>query len=60
MYKSDNPIYRDLNDTEEEEFRKWARDNFKPGTDHIESFWHPIVREECQLMLQEYHEKTKG
>ena len=40
-------FFRQLNDTEIEEFRQWARDNHKAG-DKIEGIWHPAVREECR------------
>ena len=40
-------LFRELDATEEEEFRQWARDNYEPHTE-INSVWHPVVREECE------------
>ena len=45
-------IFRELNDKEQQEFRKWARDNYKLGSE-INSVWHPIVIKECELMNKE-------
>ena len=42
-------LFRDLNAKEVYEFKQWARDNYKPFTE-ISSVWHPIVREECELI----------
>ena len=43
----------------EEEHRQWARDNFKffnskDAEKHIHPSWHPVVREECIRMRDEY------
>ena len=46
-----NPeLFRDLCEAEEEEFRQWARDNFKAG-DTINVVWHPVVQDECRKMV---------
>lgn len=45
-------LFRDLGPEEEEEFRKWARENYKPF-DPIKGVWHPIVQEECVKMNKE-------
>ena len=45
-------LFRELNEEEVKEFKQWARDNYKPFTE-ISSAWHPIVREECELMNEE-------
>lgn len=47
----DGTAFRSLDDEEEDEFRKWAQENYKPG-EPIPSIWHPIVRRECELMNQ--------
>lgn len=39
-------LYKELSEQEKEEFRKWARENYKPFTP-IEGTWHPVVQEEC-------------
>ena len=38
--------FRKLNKEEEQEFRQWARDNYRP-LDPIEKIWHPVVQDEC-------------
>lgn len=38
-------FFRTLTPAEEEEFRQWARDNWKPG-DEVNGLWHPVVRDE--------------
>jgi hypothetical protein len=43
-------LFRQLNEGEEEKFRQWARRNYKPGQPII-TFWHPVVRDECQRMI---------
>ena len=45
-------LFKKLNTSEEQEFRKWARDNFKPG-DEISPIWHPILRDECFIIEKE-------
>lgn len=42
-------MYRTLTKEEEIEFRKWARENFKMG-DEINSAWHPVIKDECNLI----------
>jgi len=49
-------LFRDLTPEEEVEFRQWARDNFK-GTDEMSSVWHPVVRDECNKIINEYYSK---
>ena len=46
-------ILRDLNDIEIQEFRQWARDNYKVNTPIKDSIWHPHVVMECELMNEE-------
>ena len=43
-------LFRNLSEAEEEEFRQWARDNFKAG-DTINVVWHPVVQDECRKMV---------
>ena len=38
-------FFRDLDKTEEESFRQWARDNWKRGQEP-DDVWHPVVRDE--------------
>jgi hypothetical protein len=45
-------IFRELDAAEEAEFRKWARDNWKPGMP-ISDVWHPAVRDEIRKMQEE-------
>jgi len=47
-------MFRDLSPEEEKEFREWARENFTPKKDEINEVWHPVVRDECRIMLEEY------
>ena len=48
-------LFRELTPEEETEYRRWARDNYKPGTE-INGVWHPIVQDECVLMNREWGE----
>ena len=47
-------LFRTLDETEEQEFRQWARDNFKV-TDPIQSIWHPSIQDECIKMINEFN-----
>jgi len=42
-------LFAKLSATEEGEFRKWARDNYVPGS-LIKQTLHPVVQAECHLM----------
>lgn len=44
--------FRDLNEAEQEDFRLWARGNYKPG-EEINALWHPVIQAECQRMNDE-------
>ncbi len=46
-------MFRDLNEQEKQEYRKWARDNFDPSSDLLNPVWHPVVRDECNKMIAE-------
>ena len=48
-----NNMYKDLSDEAISRFREWARNNHKPG-DGISSALHPIVRDECRLINEEF------
>lgn len=52
------PMFRDLDDNEEQEFRQWSRENYEPGS-KIEAFWHPVVQDECHKINQERREDEK-
>jgi hypothetical protein len=45
-------LFRELNAEEEAEFRKWARDNYKPMSE-IQGIWHPVVQDECTKINKE-------
>ena len=45
-------LFRDLEDSEVEEFKKWARDNYEPLTP-IKGVWHPVVQQECVRINEE-------
>ena len=47
-------IYKELNEKEIEEFKKWARDNYVPNSE-INSAWHPVVKEECKKINIRYN-----
>ena len=50
-------LHRTLSPEETEEFKAWARDNWKPG-DKVSSVWHPTVVQECGIILDEYIRKN--
>lgn len=41
--------FRQLDATEEQEFRAWARANYKPLSP-INGVWHPSIQDECRKM----------
>lgn len=45
-------FFRKLSSEEEADFRKWARDTYKPFSD-ISGIWHPVVQDECKKMNEE-------
>ena len=51
-WKAPEVMFRKLDPTEEQEFRKFARDTWKPG-DHINPTWHPAVRDEIEKIREE-------
>jgi hypothetical protein len=52
-------IFRDLTIAEVQNFRRWARDNWKPG-DKIGECWHPVVQKECEQIQAEYESRKRG
>jgi hypothetical protein len=42
-------LFRELTAEEEAEFRKWARENYKPFSP-INGVWHLVVQNECVKM----------
>ena len=44
-------LFRDLAPDEEQSFRQWARDNYKPFT-NINGVWHPVIQDECRIINQ--------
>ena len=54
MSSSENPgLFRELTEKEKPEFQQWARDNWTVN-DSISSVWHPIVAQECAVILDEH------
>ena len=45
-------MYRNLSNKENQDFKKWARDNYKQHT-KINSLWHPIIKKECENINNE-------
>ena len=45
-------LFRQLNATEEEEFKQWARENYEPYSE-IKGVWHPVIQEECVKINKE-------
>ena len=52
-------LFRDVKSEEVEEFKKWARENYKPMSE-IKGIWHPIVQEECVRINEEAAEDISG
>lgn len=46
-------LFRELDEQEVQEFKKWARDNFDPSSDTIKIVWHPVIQDECKKMIAE-------
>jgi len=49
-YKSTQSLFRDLSDTEEEEFRVWARNNDPKDWKGRHEILHPIVCDEWEKL----------
>jgi hypothetical protein len=44
--------FRELSENEMQIFKEWARENYKVGSE-INTVWHPVVQEECRVMVDE-------
>jgi hypothetical protein len=49
-------LFRGLNEEQINDMRQWAWDNYKPG-DAVKSYWHPVVRRECERIERTSNEK---
>jgi hypothetical protein len=49
-------LFRKLEEHEESEYRKWARDYYIPFSP-INGVWHPVTQDECVKMNRETGEK---
>ncbi len=45
-------LFRKLSEAEQQEYRQWARDNYKVGSP-INGVYHPVVQAECVKMNAE-------
>ena len=52
-------LFKDLTPEEQKEYRQWARDNYEPGME-VNPVWHPIVRDEIELIKKEQGSKDKA
>ena len=43
-------IFKQLSETETEQFKLWAWDNYKPNSEILADVWHPVVVSECELI----------
>jgi hypothetical protein len=57
VYKME--LFRNLSESEIQDFRNWARDNYKPLSE-IKGVWHPIVQDECVKMNEEASKDLEG
>ena len=46
-------LFKQLSEEEKPEYRKWARDNYRAGSD-VKGVWHPVVRDECKRINAEF------
>lgn len=51
--------YLKLDQTEEQEFRQWARDNYVP-LEPISGVWHPVIQDECAKINSHYQQNDLG
>tara|TARA_R100001086_G_scaffold220797_1_gene137782 strand:+ start:200 stop:637 length:438 start_codon:yes stop_codon:yes gene_type:complete len=42
--------FKQLSETETEQFKLWAWDNYKPNSEILADVWHPVVVLECELI----------
>ena len=52
-------LFKKLENTEDLEFRQWARENYKP-LDPIKGVWHPVIQDECKMMNEQFYEKQSN
>ena len=45
-------LFKNLSEKEENSFRQWARENYKPF-EPISGVWHPVVQDECTKINRE-------
>lgn len=45
-------LWEDMSPEEEIDFRRWARENYKPF-EPIKGIWHPVVQDECVKINRE-------
>jgi hypothetical protein len=53
----ENSFFRKLSKTEEQAFRAWARENYGIA-EPISEVWHPVIRDECRKINEEWQQKT--
>jgi uncharacterized protein YukE len=51
-------FFRQLSADEEQLFRRWARQNWKPGQE-INPVWHPVIRDEITKIQEETKQVTQ-
>ena len=49
-------MFKTLTPDEEDKFRQWARENWKPNKEPSD-IWHPVVRDEWTKITQELNDK---
>jgi len=52
-------LFKKLSEEETKEFKQWARDNYDPATMNISPIWHPVVKQECLVMCEEFYGEPK-
>jgi len=52
-------LFQKLNETDADEYRQWAHENYCAG-DHINTVWHPVIRAECAKINAESGKCANG
>lgn len=52
-------FFKCLSEEEQDEYRMWAINNYKPGSP-ISGVWHPVVRKECERINAERNQRTSN
>ena len=52
-------LFRELEEQEEQTFRQWARENYKPYSE-IKGVWHWTVQDECVKINKEVNLNLNG